>query len=69
MAKKMDYSDIATVIDNFTTASRAKYDTTAFSAGYLGSLLAGIVSDMPLAKQLAIINQLNKSSVYTKDTV
>ena len=69
MAKKMDYSDIATVIDNFTKASRAKYDTTAFSAGYLGSLLAGIMADMPLAKQCDIVNMLNKSSVYTKDTV
>lgn len=69
MAKKMSYGDIAKVIDNFTTASRAKYDTTAFCAGYLGSLLAGIMADMPLAKQCDIVNMLNKSSVYTKDTV
>ena len=69
MSKKMSYGDIAKVIDNFTTASRDKYDTTAFSAGYLGSLLAGILVDMPLAKQCNIVNMLNKSSVYTKDTV
>jgi hypothetical protein len=69
MSKKMNYSEVAKVIDNFTQASKVKYDTMAYSAGYLGSLLTDIVSNMPRAKQLAIINQLNQSSVYTKDTV
>ena len=69
MSKKLNYNDVAKVIDNFTEASKVKYNTTAFSVGYLGSLLSDIVTNMPLAKQMAIINQLNQSSVYNKDTV
>jgi hypothetical protein len=64
-AKRMDYDEISAVILNFTKAASAKYDGPAFSTGYLGSMLAGMVANMSVAKQAGFVAMLNSSSVYT----
>ena len=64
-AKRMNYDEISSVILKFTKAASAKYDGPAFSTGYLGSMLAGIVANQSIAKQADFVALLNSSSVYT----
>jgi len=64
-AKRMDYEEITAVISSFTKAASAKYDGPAFSTGYLGSMLAGMVANLSVAKQADFVAMLNSSSVYT----
>ena len=64
-ANRMNYDEISSVILNFTKAASAKYDGPAFSTGYLGSMLAGIVANQSIAKQADFVALLNSSSVYT----
>lgn len=50
------------VLKAFSEAARARYDTTAFEAGYLESVIVSILPDMPKRKQKALIDDMVRAT-------
>ena len=50
------------VLKAFSEAARARYDTMAFEAGYLESVIVSILPDMPKRKQKALIEDMVRAT-------
>jgi hypothetical protein len=51
MSKKMLYSEVMSELREFSTASRAKYDSYAHATGFLESMVGNLIADLPAHKQ------------------
>ena len=64
---KATYSEISAIVNEMTDATRDHHDSYAFAAGYLGSMLAGLIADLPKHKQAEAIRTLQATTrKYTK---
>ncbi len=50
------------VLKAFSEAARARYDTMAFEAGYLESVIVSVLPDMPKRKQKALIEDMVRAT-------
>ncbi len=64
---KATYTEISVIVNEMTDTTRAHHDTYAFAAGYLSSLLASIIADLPKHKQAEAIRNLQATTLkYAK---
>lgn len=47
-------------LKNFTEATYPKYQSYAYAAGYLESLAAELIAELPKARQVQVIKQLRE---------
>lgn len=59
---KMTYNEIQAELNLLANASRAKYGSEAYSAGYFQSQLASLIMDLPKHKQLLLVQTFRKST-------
>ena len=59
---KMLYTEVNVIVNNMTDATRDHHDSYAFAAGYLGSMLAGLIAELPKHKQLEAIRTLQATT-------
>ncbi len=50
------------VLRAFSDAARSRYDTMAYEAGYLESVIVSILPDLPKRKQKALINDMIRAT-------
>lgn len=60
---KLSRDQIKVELTLFADASHAKYQSHAYAAGYYESLLAVIMAELPVHKQLELVTQIRTSSV------
>jgi hypothetical protein len=60
MSKKMLYSEVMTELREFSTASRAKYDSYSYAAGFLESMVGDLIADLPAEKQADALRHLRR---------
>jgi hypothetical protein len=53
---------MSVVLKAFSDASRRNYDSHAFEAGYLQSVIVSILPDLPKRKQNSLINEMIKAA-------
>ena len=58
---KMTYSEIRETVGQLTDASRAYHENYAFAAGYLGSMVAELVAQLPKNKQAEYIRGMQET--------
>ena len=70
MAKaKYTFNEIAACINELQDVTNKHYDSYAFSSGYLGSQLAGVLCDLPRHKQEEVMQILQAGiTKYAKAT-
>ena len=59
---KATYSTCSAIVNEMTAATVAHYDTHAFAAGYLSTLVASLIADLPKHKQNEVIRQLQATT-------
>lgn len=60
---KMLPTEISVEVYRMTDAARDYHDSYAFAAGYLGSMLADLIADLPKNKQVAAVKQLQATAL------
>lgn len=64
---KATYSEISAVAKEFSSVTRAHYDSYAFACGAYESILSAIVADLPKHKQAEVLRNLQSMTAkYAK---
>lgn len=64
---KATYSTLSAIVNEMTEATRTEYDSYAFAAGYLGTMVASLIAELPKHKQKEMILQLQATTLkYVK---
>lgn len=59
---KMLHTEISVEVNRMTDATRDYHDSYAFAAGYLGSMLAQLIADLPKHKQREAVRNLQDTA-------
>jgi hypothetical protein len=62
----MTLEQIQTVVDRFTQQSVRVHDGHAYAAGYLGSMVARLLRQMPIEEQLLEVDLLLNASIWVE---
>lgn len=60
---KLSYNECKAELQLFTEAAYAKYGSHSYAAGYLESMLAEVLAELPKATQARLIESVRTSSV------
>lgn len=61
---RLSCEEMSDSLKNFVNDARAKYDSHAYAAGYLSTVLAQTLTLLPRHQQLLVIESLKHTSVY-----
>lgn len=59
---KATYTEISAIVNEMTETTRAHHDTYAYAAGYLSSMMADLIADLPKSKQAEAIRNLQATT-------
>jgi hypothetical protein len=61
--EKMTYIEIDNAIRKFTDVTYEHFDSHGYSTGFLGSMLGGVIMQLPASKQRELIRTLQETTL------